>query len=348
MKKVISKFLGVFSDDLGIDLGTSNTLICVKNKGIILNEPSVVTISTKTKDIFEVGDRAKLMIGRTPAAYETIRPLRNGVIADYEVTEKMLRSFYKRVNSNRMLHSPRVIICVPAGITQVEKRAVMEVTREAGAREAYLIEEPMAAAIGVGINIFEPEGNMIVDIGGGTSELAVISLGGVVRKSSFRVAGDKFDTAIIDYVRQKHNLLIGEKTAEEIKIKLGAVLPLEEELSMEVSGKNVLNGLPKDITLNSSELIDTLGSLVQEIIEEIRVVFEKTPPELAADIRRRGLYLTGGGALLRGIDKKISSALNLKVTISEEPLNAVVNGINVLLQNFSTYNKVLVSTETDY
>lgn len=348
MKKVISKFLGVFSDDLGIDLGTSNTLICVKNKGIILNEPSVVTISTKTKDIFEVGDRAKLMIGRTPAAYETIRPLRNGVIADYEVTEKMLRSFYKRVNSNRMLHSPRVIICVPAGITQVEKRAVMEVTREAGAREAYLIEEPMAAAIGVGINIFEPEGNMIVDIGGGTSELAVISLGGVVRKSSFRVAGDKFDTAIIEYVRQKHNLLIGEKTAEEIKIKLGAVLPLEEELSMEVSGKNVLNGLPKDITLNSSELIDTLGSLVQEIIEEIRVVFEKTPPELAADIRRRGLYLTGGGALLRGIDKKISSGLNLKVTISEEPLNAVVNGINVLLQNFSTYNKVLVSTETDY
>lgn len=348
MKKVISKFLGVFSDDLGIDLGTSNTLICVKNKGIILNEPSVVTISTKTKDIFEVGDRAKLMIGRTPAAYETIRPLRNGVIADYEVTEKMLRSFYKRVNSNRMLHSPRVIICVPAGITQVEKRAVMEVTREAGAREAYLIEEPMAAAIGVGINIFEPEGNMIVDIGGGTSELAVISLGGVVRKSSFRVAGDKFDIAIIDYVRQKHNLLIGEKTAEEIKIKLGAVLPLEEELFMEVSGKNVLNGLPKDITLNSLELIDTLGSLVQEIIEEIRVVFEKTPPELAADIRRRGLYLTGGGALLRGIDKKISSALNLKVTISEEPLNAVVNGINVLLQNFSTYNKVLVSTETDY
>ncbi|MBQ3437217.1 MAG: rod shape-determining protein [Fusobacterium sp.] len=348
MRKFISKFLGVFSEDLGIDLGTSNTLICVKNKGIILNEPSVVTITTKTKDIFEVGDRAKLMIGRTPAAYETIRPLRNGVIADYEVAEKMLRSFYKRVNSNKFLQNPRVIICVPAGITQVEKRAVIEVTKEAGAREAYLIEEPMAAAIGVGINIFEPEGNMIVDIGGGTSELAVISLGGVVRKSSFRVAGDKFDSAIIDYVRLKHNLLIGEKTAEEIKVQIGAVLPLEEELTIEVSGKNLLNGLPKDITLSSSEMVDILGSLVQEIIEEIRVIFEKTPPELAADIRRRGLYITGGGALLRGIDKKISNGLNLKVTISEEPLNAVINGINVLLQNFSTYSKVLVSTETDY
>lgn len=348
MKKFVSKFLGTFSDDLGIDLGTSNTLICVKNKGIILNEPSVVTITTKTKEIFEVGDRAKLMIGRTPAAYETIRPLKNGVIADYEVTEKMLRSFYKRVNSNKFLNNPRVIICVPAGITQVEKRAVMEVTREAGAREAYLIEEPMAAAIGVGINIFEPEGNMIVDIGGGTSELAVISLGGVVRKSSFRVAGDKFDTAIIDYVRLKHNLLIGEKTAEEIKVKIGSVLPTEDELKVEVSGKNILNGLPKDITLSSLELVEPLGSLVQEIIEEIRVIFEKTPPELAADIRRRGLYITGGGALLRGIDKKISNALNLKVTVAEEPLNAVINGINVLLQNFSTYSKVLVSTETDY
>ena len=209
----------------------------------------------------------------------------------------------------------------------------------------------MAAAIGVGINIFEPEGNMIVDIGGGTSELAIISLGGVVNKSSFRAAGDRFDTAIIDYVRQKHNLLIGEKTAEEIKIQIGRVVALEEgeeDSSIEVSGKNLLNGLPKDITLVSSELIETLSSLVQEIIEEIKVVFEKTPPELAADIRRRGIYVTGGGALLRGIDKKISAGLNLKVTIAEEPLNAVINGINVLLNNFSTYSKVLISTETDY
>jgi len=279
MKKFMGSILGVFSDDLGIDLGTSNTLIYMKNKGIILREPSVVTISSKTKELFEVGEKAKHMIGRTPNIYETIRPLRNGVIADYEVTEKMLRCFYKRIKSGTFLNKPRVIICVPAGITQVEKRAVIEVTREAGAREAYLIEEPMASAIGVGINIFEPEGSMVVDIGGGTSELAVVSLGGVVKKSSFRVAGDRFDMAIVDYVRQKHNLLIGE---------------------------------------------------------------------LAADIKKKGIYISGGGALLRGIDKKISSGLNLKVTVAEDPLNAVINGIGVLLNDFSTYSRVLVSTETEY
>ena len=345
MKKFMGSILGVFSDDLGIDLGTSNTLIYMKNKGIILREPSVVTISSKTKELFEVGEKAKHMIGRTPNIYETIRPLRNGVIADYEVTEKMLRCFYKRIKSGTFLNKPRVIICVPAGITQVEKRAVIEVTREA---EAYLIEEPMASAIGVGINIFEPEGSMIVDIGGGTSELAVVSLGGVVKKSSFRVAGDRFDMAIVDYVRQKHNLLIGEKSAEDIKIKIGTVDPEAEELQIEVSGKYVLNGLPKDITLTSSELIETLSALVQEIIEEIRVIFEKTPPELAADIKKKGIYISGGGALLRGIDKKISSGLNLKVTVAEDPLNAVINGIGVLLNDFSTYSRVLVSTETEY
>ena len=348
MKKIISKLFGVFSDDLGIDLGTSNTLICMQNKGVVLNEPSVVTVYSRGKKMYDVGENAKKMLGRTPANFETIRPLRNGVIADYEVTADMLRAFYKRVSSNGLFHSPRVIICVPAGITQVEKRAVMEVTREAGAREAYLIEEPMAAAIGVGINIFEPEGNMIVDIGGGTSELAIISLGGVVNKSSFRTAGDRFDTAIIDYVRQKHNLLIGEKSAEDIKIKIGSVDPEAEELQIDVSGKYVLNGLPKDITLTSSELIETLSALVQEIIEEIRVIFEKTPPELAADIKKKGIYISGGGALLRGIDKKISSGLNLKVTVAEDPLNAVINGIGVLLNDFSTYNRVLVSTETEY
>lgn len=239
MKNFIGKLFGAFSDDLGIDLGTSNTLICMRKKGIILNEPSVVAISTKTKEIYEVGNKAKQMIGRTPANYETVRPLRNGVIADYEVTEKMLRAFYKIINVGLLFNKPRVIICVPAGITQVEKRAVMEVTREAGAREAYLIEEPMAAAIGVGVNIFEPEGTMIVDIGGGTSELAVISLGGVVKKSSFRTAGDKFDGAIVEYVRQKHNLLIGEKTAEEIKVRIGSVVPVEEDVQIEVSGKNL-------------------------------------------------------------------------------------------------------------
>ena len=347
LKKYLGRIFGMFSDDIGIDLGTSNTLICVKNKGIILNEPSVVAIHTKTKEIYEVGERAKMMIGRTPQAYDTIRPLKNGVIADYEITEKMLNSFYRRI-SNRLLYNPRVIICGPAGITQVEKRAVIDVTREAGAREAFLIEEPMAAAIGIGINVFEPEGSMIVDIGGGTAELAVISLGGVVRKSSFRVAGDKFDADIIEYIRQTHNLLIGEKTAEDIKKAIGTVVELEEDLSVDVSGRSLLNGLPKDVKVYASELIPVLNSSVQEIIEEIKIIFEKTPPELAADIRRRGIYITGGGALLRGIDQRMAENLNLKVVPVENPLNAVIDGITILLKNFSIYKSVLVSTETDY
>lgn len=348
MKKMFNKFLGIFSEDLGIDLGTSNTLICVKNKGIILNEPSVVALNTKSKEIFEVGEKAKKMLGRTPGSIQTIRPLKNGVIADYEITEKMLRTFYKKVNQRKGMSSPRVIICVPAGVTQVEKRAVIDVTREAGAREAYLIEEPMAAAIGIGLNIFEPEGNLIIDIGGGTSEIAVISLGGIVKTSSFRVAGDKFDNTIIDYVRQKHNLLIGERTAEEIKKKIGAVIELEEDEVIEISGRNALNGLPRDIKIYSSEVVEALGDLVQQIIEEVKVILEKTPPELSSDIKRKGIYVTGGGALLRGIDQKISESLNLQVTISEDPLNSVINGIETLLKNFSTYKKVLISPESDY
>ena len=221
-------------------------------------------------------------------------------------------------------------------------------TREAGAREAYLIEEPMAAAIGIGLNIFEPEGNLIIDIGGGTSEIAVISLGGIVKTSSFRVAGDRFDTTIIDYVRQKHNLLIGERTAEEIKKRIGAVIDLEEDEYIEISGRNALNGLPRDIKIYSSEIVEALGDLAQQIIEEIKVILEKTPPELASDIKRKGLYITGGGALLKGIDKKISENLNLNVTVSEDPLNSVINGIQVLLENFETYKKVLISPESDY
>ena len=348
MKKILNRFLGIFSEDLGIDLGTSNTLICVKNKGVILNEPSVVALNMKTKDVFEVGERAKLMLGRTPGNIQTIRPLKNGVIADYEVTERMIRNFLKKINTKKGLSSPRVIICVPAGVTQVEKRAVIDVTREAGAREAYLIEEPMAAAIGIGLNIFEPEGNLIIDIGGGTSEIAVISLGSRALRSSFRVAGDRFDTTIIDYVRQKHNLLIGERTAEEIKKKIGAVIELEEEECIEISGRNALNGLPRDIKICSSEIVEALGDLVQQIIEEVKVVLEKTPPELSSDIKRKGIYITGGGALLRGIDKKISENLNLNVTVSEDPLNSVINGIQVLLKNFEVYKKVLISPESDY
>lgn len=348
MKKILGKILGIFSDDLGIDLGTSNTLICVKNKGIIMNAPSVVALNLKTKKIFEVGDRAKQMIGRTPHTIEAIRPLKNGVIADYEITEKMLREFYKIVNTGKTLSTPRVIICVPAGVTQVEKRAVMDVTREAGAREAYLIEEPMAAAIGMGLNIFEPEGNMVVDIGGGTTEIGVISLGGIVRTSSLKIAGDKFDTLIIDYIRQKHNLFIGEKTAEEIKVAVGTVINLEEDIFIEISGRNALSGLPKNIKVYSSEIIEALEEAAILIIEEIKVILEKTPPELSSDIKRKGIYLAGGGALLRGFDKRIAEILDLKVMVAEEPLNAVINGIQQLLKSFDKYKRVLISPESDY
>lgn len=348
MKKRLGRIFGIFSDDLGIDLGTANTLICMKNKGVILNAPSVVAFNTKTKKILEVGERAKLMIGKTPNHIEAVRPLQHGVIADYELTEKMLREFYKMINTNKFLSSPRVVICVPAGVTQVEKRAVIDVTREAGAREAYLIEEPMAAAIGMGLNIFEPEGNMVVDIGGGTSEIAVISLGGIVRTSSLKVAGDKFDGIIIDYVRQKHNLLIGEKTAEEIKKAVGAAIELDEEITVEISGRNILNGLPKNVVIGSAEIKEAISDLLQQIIEEIKVILEKTPPELAADIKRKGICLAGGGALLRGIDVKIADSLGLKVWIAEDPLNAVIDGLQIVLKEFDQYSKVLISQEVDY
>ncbi len=348
LKNKMNKVFGMFSEDLGIDLGTANTLVCVKNKGVVLNEPSVVAVRQRTKEIYEVGEQAKKMIGRTPAAISAIRPLKNGVIADYEITEKMLREFYKKVHKRKFLTNPRVVICVPAGVTQVEKRAVIDVTREAGAREAYLIEEPMAAAIGAGLDIFEPEGNLIVDIGGGTTEIAVISLGGIVKTSSLRVAGDKFDNAIVQYVRQKHSLLIGDRTAEDIKINVGTAIELEEELSIEISGRNVLNGLPKNVVIRSTEIREALEELMHQIIEEIKVILEKTPPELSADIKRKGLVLAGGGAMIRGLDRKIANALHINVSITEEPLNAVVRGIEELLKGFEMYREVIISPEVDY
>jgi len=348
LKNKMNKIFGMFSEDLGIDLGTANTLVCVKNKGVVLNEPSVVAIRQRTKEIYEVGEQAKKMIGRTPASISAIRPLKNGVIADYEITEKMLREFYKKVHKRKFLTNPRVVICVPAGVTQVEKRAVIDVTREAGAREAYLIEEPMAAAIGAGLDIFEPEGNLIVDIGGGTTEIAVISLGGIVKTSSLRVAGDKFDSAIVQYVRQKHSLLIGDRTAEDIKINVGTAIELEEELSIEISGRNVLNGLPKNVVIRSTEIREALEELMHQIIEEIKVILEKTPPELSADIKRKGLVLAGGGAMIRGLDRKIANALHINVTITEEPLNAVVRGIEELLKGFEMYREVIISPEIAY
>lgn len=348
MNKYIKNFLGMFSEDLGIDLGTSKTLICIKKKGVILSEDSVVTINSRTKEIFEVGNIAKQMIGRTPSYLKTIRPLKSGVIADYEVTEKMIRNFYKRTNSNKIVSKPRVIVCVPAGVTQVEKRAVLEVTREAGARETYLIEEPMAAAIGMGLDIFDPNGHMIVDIGGGTSEITIISLGGVANASSFKVAGDKIDSVITEYIRQKYNLAIGEVTSETIKKAVGCVVELEEEIEIDAIGRSTLNGLPKKITVVSSELIPVIGELAEEIIEEIRAVLERTLPELSSDIKRNGIYLSGGGALIRGLDKKIESSLGLKVHKPDDSIYHVINGIQIVLESFNKYKSVLITTETEY
>ncbi|MGL4392051.1 MAG: rod shape-determining protein [Fusobacteriaceae bacterium] len=344
----LKNLFGAFSEDLGIDLGTTNTLICVSGKGIVLNEPSVVALNKKSGDIIKVGLEAKQMIGKTPASIQTIRPLRSGVIADYEVTEKMLRHFYAKVKGKSLFSSPRVLICVPAGVTQVEKRAVVEVTKEAGAREAFLIEEPMAAALGLGLEVFSPDGHMVVDIGGGTTEISLISLGGIVKTSSFRVAGDKFDSAIIDYLRQKYNLLVGENTAETIKKTIGAVVELEEELSLEISGRSALNGLPKNIVLTSTELVPALGELASLIAEEIRIIFEKTLPELTSDIKKNGITLSGGGSLIRGIDVKLKSALGLDVRVANEPLYCVISGIQKVLDDFNTYKRVLISSDPEY
>lgn len=347
MKFKVGRLLKVFSEDIGIDLGTANTLVVVKNKGIVLNEPSVVAINTKSNKIVEVGHKAKLMIGKTPDTIQAIRPLKNGVIADYEMTEKMLREFYKIVLKRNVLTNPKVVICVPAGVTQVEKRAVVDATKEAGAREAYLIEEPMAAAIGAGVDIFEPEGNMVVDIGGGTTEIAVISLGGIVKTSSLRVAGDKLDEAIVQYVRQKHNLLIGEKTAEEVKSKIAIAMDDSEEAVAEIRGRNILNGLPRNITIKSGEIREAINEFIEAIIEEIKVTLEKTPPELAADIYQKGIILAGGGALIKDLDKNISKSLQIPVSVAEEPLNCVVRGIEIVLKDFDKYKEVIVSP-SDY
>lgn len=347
MRFKVGNLLKMFSEDIGIDLGTANTLVVVKNKGIVLNEPSVVAVNTRSNKIVEVGNKAKLMIGKTPDSIQAIRPLKNGVIADYEMTEKMLREFYKIVLKRNVLTNPKVVICVPAGVTQVEKRAVVDATKEAGAREAYLIEEPMAAAIGAGLDIFQPEGNMVVDIGGGTTEIAVISLGGIVKTSSLRVAGDKLDEAIVQYVRQKHNLLIGEKTAEEIKAKIAMATDESEELEGEVRGRNILNGLPRNISIKSSEIKDAITEFIEAIVEEIKVTLEKTPPELAADIYQKGIILAGGGALIRDLDKRISESLQIPVLVAEEPLNCVVRGIETVLKDFDKYKEVIVSP-SDY
>lgn len=325
----------MFSKDIGIDLGTANTLVYLKGKGIVMREPSVVTLNIKTGDIVAVGSKAKEMIGKTPGSIVVVRPLKDGVVADFDVTSSMINYFISKTVKHRFLSKPRVLICVPSGVTDVERRAVEEATRLAGAASVELIEEPMAAALGAGLPVMEASGSMIIDIGGGTSEVAVLSLGDVVTAYSVRVAGDKFDDAIITYVKRNYNLLIGEKTAERVKIEMGSVLPYEGEGQMEIRGRDLLNGLPKDVTISSEEVREALKVPISSIVEAVRSTLEDTPPELSADIMKRGIVLTGGGALLRGLDKLLESEVKMPVTIAENPLDCVAEGTGKYLEMFS-------------
>jgi rod shape-determining protein MreB and related proteins len=331
--------LGLFSNDIGIDLGTANTLVYVKDQGIVLREPSVVAVRSGTSQVLAVGDEAKRMLGRTPGNIVAVRPLKDGVIADFEMTESMLRHFITKVN-NRKWVRPRVVIAVPSGITEVEKRAVKESAAHAGAREVYLIEEPMAAAIGVGLPVQDAAGNMIVDIGGGTTEVALISLSGIVFSRSVRVAGDELDDAIAGYMKRAYNLMIGERTAEEIKIKIGSAYPMDKETSMEVKGRDLVAGLPKTLAITSQEVREALLEPIATIVESVRVTLERCPPELSADLVDRGLVLAGGGALLRGLDRLLQEETGLPVHIAEDPLSAVAEGTGRALSELKFLRQV--------
>jgi rod shape-determining protein MreB len=335
----------MFTKDLGIDLGTANTLVYMKNKGIIVNEPSVVSINTENNRIMEVGDEAKRMIGRTPGSITAIRPLKDGVIADFETTQMMLKYFIKKATGGAFRSKPNVIVCIPSGITEVEKRAVYEATITAGAseRNAYLIEEPMAAAIGAGLPVEEPIGNMVVDIGGGTSEVAVISLSGVVQSRSIRIAGDEIDECIVNFIKREFNLAIGEFTAEEIKKNVACVYNPSSSKKMSIRGRDLLTGLPRLVEINSVEIYKAVHDPVMAIIDAVKYTLEKTPPELSADIIESGIVLTGGGALLDGFDELLSIETAIPVRIAEEPLNCVVYGTGIVLENFATLKNVLLS-----
>jgi rod shape-determining protein MreB len=337
---MFKSFSSFFTNDIGIDLGTANTLVYVKDRGIVLREPSVVAIQQGTKKVLAVGDEAKRMLGRTPGNIIAVRPLKDGVIADFEITEAMLKAFITKVQNRLKLRPPRVVIAVPSGITEVEKRAVQDSARHAGAREVHLIEEPMAAAIGVGLPVQEAAGNMIVDIGGGTTEVAIISLAGIVYSRSVRVAGDELDESIINYMRRAYNLMIGERTAEEIKIKIGSAYPPEKETTLEVRGRDLVAGLPKTLTITSQEVREALMEPVSVIVESVRITLERCPPELSADLVERGIVLAGGGALLRGLDRLLAEETGLPVHVAEDPLSAVAEGTGKVLEEFHYLKKI--------
>lgn len=345
MAKIMDFVLGTFSNDLAIDLGTANTCVYVKGQGIVLREPSVVAVKKDLRGnsvVLAVGQDAKRMLGRTPGNIQAIRPMKDGVIADFEVTEAMLRHFISKVHNSRRLVRPRIMICVPTGITQVEKRAVKESAQSAGAREVYLIEEPMAAAIGANLPIQEPTSNMVVDIGGGTTEVAVISLSGIVYSRSVRVGGDKMDESIMTHVKRKYNMLIGESSAEEIKIKIASAYPMDPEQQIEVKGRDLVTGIPQNIIITSEEVRKAISEQVDSIVQAVRIALEQTPPELAADIVDRGIVLTGGGALLKGLDQLLREETSLPITVVEDPLSTVVVGTGRALDNLNVLREVCI------
>ncbi|MGC8839602.1 MAG: rod shape-determining protein [Anaerolineae bacterium] len=347
MANPFDALLGLFSLDIGIDLGTANTLVNVRGKGIVINEPSVVAIEKRTKKVLAIGLEAKEMIGRTPANIVAVRPLRDGVISDFDITERMLHYFIQKVHEGMVLRvpRPRVVVGIPSGCTEVEKRAVHDATLSAGAREAYLIEEPMAAAIGAGLPVTESIGSMIVDVGGGTSEVAVISLGGIVTSRSIRVAGDEMDEAIMEYARTKYNLYIGERMAERVKITIGSAYPLEQEQTMVLRGRNLVTGLPESVEVSSVEIREALRDSVQAIVDTVRATLDETPPELVADLMEQGIALAGGGALLQGLPERLTEEVKIRVYRVDDPMTAVARGAGKVLEELDTLRKVLASVE---
>ncbi len=340
---MLSKIFSFLSKDVAIDLGTANTLFYLKGEGIVLNEPTVVVLDKNSNKVLYVGLAAKQMMGKTPPHMEVIRPLKDGVISDFETTKEMIKYFILKVLKRKRLIKPKIAVCVPAGITQVEKKAVIDSGLQAGGREILLIEEPMAAAIGAGLDITAPSGNLIVDIGGGTTEVAVISLSSVAYSESVRIAGDEANEAIMDYLKKKYNLFVGENSAELVKIAIGCAYPLEEELTYDVAGRDMVTGIPRNITVTSEEIREALKEPVNEIVKSVRRALEKTPPELSADIYDKGVFLTGGGALLKGLDKLISKETGLKVEVTESPLTDVAKGTGIALENYSIYRDVFIS-----
>ncbi|MBC8313791.1 MAG: rod shape-determining protein [Candidatus Cloacimonetes bacterium] len=334
--------MNLITNDVAIDLGTANTLVYVKGHGIVVNEPSVVALETETKRIIAIGEKAKEMLGKTPREIKAIKPMKDGVIADFEITEAMLRDLILRSQQKKFLVHPRVIVAVPSGITEVEKRAVKDSAVNAGARKVFLVSEPLAAAIGVNLPVHEPYGNMIIDIGGGTTEIAIVSLSHIVDHRSIRIGGDEMDEAIVSFLRKKHNLYIGESTAEKMKMKIGSAYPMKDELKMEVRGRDLISGFPVSIKISSQEIREALSETISEIVNAIKRLFEETPPELSADIADRGVVLTGGAAQLKGLGQKIRETIDLPVTLVENPLTAVVMGSGKILDNLEEYKKVLI------